>query len=104
MAQPITITIPHRLGRIEARARIGEGFARMQSQFAGQSFANVQQAWAGDQLNFSAQALGQAFSGRIEVRESDVRVELDLPAFLAAMADKIAGRVRAEGVKLLDKK
>jgi len=33
-----------------------------------------------------------------------VRIELDLPEILAAIADQIVGRLKTEGQKLLEKK
>jgi hypothetical protein len=71
---------------------------------AGAHLAQFQQAWAGDRLSFQAQALGQSFGGRIDVGETDVRIEVDLPGFLAALADKISGKLRKEARLLLEKK
>lgn len=104
MATPITIVIPHRLGRAEARRRIETGFGQLQSQISGAHLANMQQTWDGDRLSFAAQALGQRIAGRLDVNESDVRIEVDLPAFLAGIADKIAGKLKREGALLLEKK
>ncbi len=104
MAAPITVAIPHKLGKAEARARLADGFAQLTQQFSGAPLTRFQQAWTGDRLNFSAQALGQTFTGRIDVSESDIRIEVDLPAFLAGVADKIAGRLRQQGALLLEKK
>lgn len=104
MATPITITIPHNLDQAEARRRIGEGFAGLQSQIAGAPIANLSQGWEGDRLSFAATALGQRVSGRIDVGAREVRIEVDLPAFLAGIADKIAGRLRKQGTLLLEKK
>jgi hypothetical protein len=104
MARPVTVTIPHKLGKAEARARIESGFGQLQNQMAALSVSRFQQAWSGDRLNFSAQALGQTFTGRIDVEEQDVRIEVELPGLLGAFADKIAGRLRQQGTLLLDKK
>ena len=104
MATPITITLPHNLGKAEARARIEQGFGRMKMQLAAVQVADMQHAWANDQLQFSASALGQRFNGRIDVGERDLRIEVDLPALLAGFADALRGKLRAEGVKLLEKK
>jgi Putative polyhydroxyalkanoic acid system protein (PHA_gran_rgn) len=104
MATPITITIPHKLGKTEARARIASGFDQLKSQIAGAQIANFQQAWADDRLTFSAQGLGQTINGRLDVNENDIRIEVDLPAFLAGLADKIAGRLKRQGALLLEKK
>jgi hypothetical protein len=104
MAQPITVTIPHRLGKAEARARIEAGFGQLENQIAGASLASFNKAWSGDKLSFSANALGQQIAGRIDVDEREVRLEIDLPAFLAGMADAIAGKLKRQGALLLEDK
>jgi hypothetical protein len=42
-------------------------------------------------------------SGRIEVLADAVRIELDLPELLAGLAERIGGRLKQEGQKLLAK-
>ena len=49
-------------------------------------------------------ALGQPVTGRIDVDERMVRVEVLLPGLLGYLGDKIASRVQREGALLLDKK
>lgn len=104
MAAPITVTIPHKLGKAEARTRIANGFAQLTGQLGAMPLSSMQQAWDGDRLSFSAQTLGQTFTGRIDVNDADIRIEVDLPAFLANLADKIAGRLKRQGTLLLEKK
>jgi len=100
------VNIPHSLGKDEARRRIEEGFGRMRQQMMGGMGAMLafQERWEGDRLHFEGGGLGQKVSGRLDVFPDSVRVELDLPEILAALADTIAGRVRTEGQKLLEKK
>jgi hypothetical protein len=104
MAQPITITIPHKLGKTEARARVSEGFGKLTSQVTSAHLANFQQGWEGDRLSFRAQTLGQTIAGRLDVGDNDIRIEVDLPAFLANLADKIAGKLKREAALLLEDK
>ncbi len=104
MATPITVTIPHKLGKAEARARIADGFGQLKGQIAAANIAQFTQDWSGDRMSFSAAALGQRINGRIDVSDSDVRIEVDLPAFLIGLADKISGRLRKQGRLLLEKK
>jgi Putative polyhydroxyalkanoic acid system protein (PHA_gran_rgn) len=61
------------------------------------------QRWEGDRLHFDGGGLGQKVSGRIEVQPDAVQIQLDLPPMLAAIADRIAGKVKNEGQKLLGK-
>lgn len=103
MSRPVSINIPHELGVAEAHRRIEEGFGRIEQQFGG-GMAQVQKSWDGDRMSFAAKVMGQSITGRLEVREKVVAMEIDLPTFLALMADKITGRVQKEGQLLLEKK
>jgi putative polyhydroxyalkanoate system protein len=104
MGRPVTISIPHKLGKAEARSRIDNGFGQLKAQMAAASVSNIRQAWSGDRLNFNAQALGQTFNGRIDVGEQDVRIEVDLPGLLGMFAGRIAGKLKQQGTLLLEKK
>jgi hypothetical protein len=104
MGRPISITIPHALGRAEARRRIEEGFGRLQQQLGAGALGHVERSWQDDRLAFTARALGQPITGRLDVEEEAVRMEVDLPGFLGAIAERIKGRLRKEGQLLLEKK
>ncbi|HEX2474802.1 MAG TPA: polyhydroxyalkanoic acid system family protein [Lacipirellulaceae bacterium] len=106
MARPVTVNIPHKLGKQEARRRIEEGFGRLRQQMTSGIAGMVafQERWEGDRLHFEGSGLGQKMTGRLDVLPDSVRVELDLPEILAAMADLITGRLQKEGQKLLEKK
>ena len=109
MARPVTVTIPHALGKDEARRRIEEGFGRLRQQMtsglgAMGSMLSFQERWEGDRLHFEGGGLGQKMTGRLDVRADAVEIQLDLPEMLAAIADKIMGRLKVEGQKLLEKK
>lgn len=103
MSKAITLTIPHELGRAEARRRIDDGFASL-SQHMGAAAGVLSKDWAGDRLSFALAALGQRISGTIDVEDASVRLEVLLPNLLAMMAQKVRGRLRKEGQLLLEKK
>ena len=104
MSKPLTIDIPHALGREEARRRIEAGLERLEHQFGGGGLARMEKHWLGDTLSFQAQVVGQAMSGRLEVRADSVHMELDLPPFLAMIAGSLKGRLQREGQLLLESK
>lgn len=104
MAKAITISIPHELGRAEARRRLDQGFGRFEQQFASSGVANFARNWDGDRLAFSAQALGQVITGHLDVLDDAVRMELHLPNLLGMIAGKLKGRLQKEGQLLLEKK
>lgn len=103
MATPVTVTIPHHLGRAEARRRVEEGFGRFSDQLGGGfgQMLTCHERWEGDQLHFDAGTLGQKVTGRLDVADEWVRIEVDLPALLAGLARRIAGKLNDEGRKLL---
>lgn len=103
MQKSVEVNIPHDLGRVEARRRLEQGFGRLRSQIAG-NVATFEESWSGDRLTFRAGALGQTVSGRLDVFDQSVRIEVDLPWFLAAVAEKLKGRLQQEGTLLLEKK
>ena len=43
-------------------------------------------------------------TAQTDVRDNAVEIQLDLPEILAAIADRITGRLKTEGQKLLEKK
>jgi hypothetical protein len=106
MAKPISVNIPHKLGKEEARRRIEEGFSSIQQQVTGGMFGIVsfQQRWEGDQMHFEGGVLHQRITGRLEVLPNCVQMQIDLPELLAALADRISARLRKETQKLLEKK
>jgi Putative polyhydroxyalkanoic acid system protein (PHA_gran_rgn) len=105
MAKPVVVTIPHSLGKAEARRRIETGFGRMRSQLTGGlgAILSFTEQWDVDRLTFSGGGLGQKMTGRVDVNEDSVVMEVDLPEVLAAMAESVMGRLKQEGVKLLER-
>lgn len=102
MGQPLTVAIPHELGRVEARRRIDEGLAQFVGQVGGAA-QNYQQSWSGDRMTFSAQVMGQALSGAIDIGDTVVNLSLVLPGLLGLMARKIKGKLEQQGQLLLGK-
>jgi hypothetical protein len=106
MVKPVTVRIPHNLGKDEARRRIADGFGRIRQQLTGglDGFVAFEERWEGDRLHFAGGGLGQKITGRIDVYPDDVQIQLDLPEMLAALADRITGKLKKEGQLLLEKK
>jgi hypothetical protein len=104
MGRPVTVTIPHQLGRQEARKRVEASLDQFKVQLGGAGLGNIQHAWTEDQLGFRAKALGQNITGRIDVRDSDLQIEVELPGLLAGFAEKVAAKLKQQGPLLIDKK
>jgi hypothetical protein len=99
----LKVSIPHHLPRHEAVRRLQEGFAGVKQQFS-QNLAQVDERWTGDHLDLKATAFGQSIAARLDVRDSAVDVEIELPWLFAMLAEKIKGQVVQAGQKLLEKK
>jgi putative polyhydroxyalkanoate system protein len=102
VSKAVTVTIPHELGRAEARRRIEAGFGDLSRHLGG--LGAVSKSWDGDKLSFSFAAMGQAISGYVDVADRAIRLEVLLPSLLAMMAGKLKGRLQKEGQLLLEKK
>ena len=102
MSKPVVVNIPHELGRAEARRRIDEGVGRITQQFA--QMGDVKSTWEGDTLRFALTSMGQEVTGRIDVADQDVRLEVVLPGFLAMIAYKVKGQLQKQGQVLLEDK
>ena len=103
MAKPVVVTIEHGSSKEAVKEKLGASMAEIRGRL-GPFVGAIEQEWAGDALHFRLAALGQPVTGRIDVDERVVRIEVVLPGLLGYLGDKIAGRVQREGALLLDKK
>jgi hypothetical protein len=102
MTEPLLISIPHRLGRAEAKRRLDGGIARLRPELA-RYVGALDLDWEGDRLNFRARALAQTITGRLDVLDDSIRLEIDLPWFLRLLAHTITRQIRGRGRELLEK-
>jgi hypothetical protein len=88
MSNSIVITVPHRLDPEEAKKRIAERLELLRRDYIsklGYSEAN----WNGDTADLRVVVLGQTVTGKIYVMRDDLRIEVQLPWILGALAGKI---------------
>jgi hypothetical protein len=102
MATPIIVSIPHQLGRAEARRRIETGFAKMIRVLPGGT-GHCSERWDGDRLVFSVVALAQTVAGVIDVGDAVVTMEIQLPGLLGLIASGLKDRLQKAGRLLLTK-
>jgi hypothetical protein len=100
MTNAITVTIPHQLGRVEARRRIDAGFAKVTRVFPGSGGA-CSKRWDGDELSFSVVVMGQTIAGLVKVHEVTVTMDIQLPGILGMIAGGLKHRLRKVGHMLL---
>jgi len=100
--EPITVTISHRLGREEAKRRIDTGFGKIRADIE-PYVSRLEYRWESDYaLELHATAMMQTITGRIEVCEDFIKIELGLPRLLHMIAKTIAGRIEKTGAALLE--
>ena len=99
--EPITVTISHRLGREEAKRRIDSGLASVRAEVA-PYVKTLDYTWDDYRLDFRVVAMMQTITGRIEVYDDFVKIELALPRLLHLLAKTIAGRIENRAAALLE--
>jgi len=103
MSKPLTVSIPHHLGKDEAVRRLKSGMAGVRTNY-GHLFNIQEETWTGDQLAFRVGALAQTISGTIDVADDHVTLQVVLPWLLAKLAEAIQPLIRREGALMLEKK
>ena len=103
MTTPLTVSIPHQLGRAEARRRIETGFAKMIHALPGGT-GRSSERWDGDRLVFSVGALAQTVDGVVDVGDAAVTMEIRLSGVLGLIASGLKDRLQKAGQLLLTKK
>ena len=102
MSAPLVVSIPHRLGREEARRRLRQGLTRAA---ASMPVLKVdEEKWDGDRMIFRVRALGQAAGGHVDVEDDHVRIEVTLPWLLQRFAEVAQATIKNRGRLLLTKR
>src|SRR3954447_8710613 len=102
MPAPLIVSIPHRLGREEARRRLEAGLTRAAASVP--VLKVDEERWEGDRMAFRVRALGQAAAGHVDVEDDHVRVEVTLPWLLQRFAEMAQARIKNRGRLLLTKR
>jgi hypothetical protein len=100
MAQPIDIDLPHKLGKEEAKRRLGSNIHKLGDQIPGGA-ARSESRWEGDTLKLSVAAMGEAIEADLTVFEDRVHCHFTLPGMLGMFAQPIAAMLKAKGGDLL---
>lgn len=102
MSKPITVSIPHKLGKEEALRRLQPGLTGAAKAFP--VLKVDEEIWSGDRLTFRVRALGQSAAGTVDVAEDHVRLEVTLPWLLQKFAEVAQATIQSRGKLLLEKK
>ncbi|BAF90345.1 hypothetical protein AZC_4347 [Azorhizobium caulinodans ORS 571] len=103
MAPPLTVSVPHKLGREEAVRRLQQGTSLLREKF-GNQVQILEETWVDSNLDFRIAAMGQQASGKIEVADDQVNLAVELPYLLHLAGTKIKEMVQKQGALLLEKK
>ena len=99
MPTPISLDIPHRLGKAAARERLDRGIGKIGTMFPGGG--QVSHSWDGDAMSFTVSAMGQTVGCVATVFDENVHAVVDLPPMLALFAGKIKAALGGALPKLL---
>jgi hypothetical protein len=99
MSDPITIDIPHKLGKAAARMKLEQGIGQIAGMIPGGSLKHHQ--WEGDTLSFAVEAMGQGVASKLTVFDDHVHAVVDLPPMIALFAGKVKEKLGSVGTKLL---
>jgi hypothetical protein len=88
MANTITITVPHDLGVETAKKRLTERIEKLRQEYV-DKIARSDVSWSGDVATIHVSALGQHATAQMTVLANMVRIEVQLPWLLAAIAGKV---------------
>ena len=102
MAEPLVITIGHKLGKEEALRRVKPALSK-----ASESFPVLkleEERWSGDRMDFRVRALGQVAAGNVQVGEENVRLEVTLPWLLQKFGETVQKIISGRGRVLLEKR
>jgi len=100
---PLTVSVPHRLGREEAVRRLKGGLSHVASNL-GALITIEREVWEGDTLTFQMRGFGQSASGTIAVFDDAIRIEVMLPWLLAKLGERLLPALKKETTLLLEKK
>ena len=95
------VTLPHNLPKEEVRRRM-RAHAGDIAAFFPEGLAKVTTDWPDeDRMTINAEVVGYSIPGGVDVRDSEVVIEMQLPLMLGLMRGPIEQAVRTEGGRLL---
>ena len=102
MAEPVVVTIPHKLGKQEADQAPARGLQECALDLRREIRRHEGQL-EGRPSRFQRELAGQNTTGMLDVAEDHVRLEVQLPWMLAMFANKAKALVKKQGQLMLEK-
>ena len=101
MSAPLVVSIPHRLGREEAERRLKSGLGRAAASIPVMHVEEERRS--DDSKAIRIRAMGQDATGKVDVGDDQVRVEVVLPWLLQRFAEMAQAAIKKRGQLLLTK-
>jgi len=95
------VAIPHQLGKEEARRRLKSRGHEAADLVPG-GLASVTTAWPSeDRMSITVGAMGQEILGMVDIEDSQVVFEIELPGMLSFMEPAMSGAIKSQADRLL---
>ncbi|MCB2084253.1 MAG: polyhydroxyalkanoic acid system family protein [Sphingomonadaceae bacterium] len=95
------VAVPHNLPREEVRRRLRERSHEIADHIPG-GMAEVETDWVGeDRMAIAINAMGQSLTGHIDVEDSQMVFQVELPMMLSFIEPIVEKGLREKGAKLL---
>lgn len=96
------VTIPHKLTKELAVARVKEAIERARPQL-GEQATITEERWDGDTLHFAFTAQGQSISGTFAVHDSTFDLQAKLPLMLRMFEGRLEAAIKEQAAAMLGK-
>lgn len=96
----MSMEIPHDLSQEEARTRVQGMISTLREQY-GDKISDLHEEWNGDTGKFSLRAMGYKLAGTLQVTDSNVKVDGDLPWAAKPFQGTIEATIRERTERLL---
>jgi hypothetical protein len=96
----MSISVPHKLTQDEAAARVRNLIEQLRGQF-GNHASNLQESWNGYTGTYSFEVMGFAVSGKLQISQSDVKMDGQFPFAALPFKGRIEKTAREKLKELL---
>lgn len=98
----MNVTVPHQLGRDAALGRLKGLLGDMKQQY-GDKITDLEENWNASGGTFSFKAMGFKLSGNLDVTDSEMRLNGDLPWAAKPFQGTVEATIRERAERLLKK-
>ncbi len=97
------VAVPHQLEREVVRERLRDRSHEIADHIPG-GMAEVHTRWPSeDRMDMTISAMGQDLQAHVDIEDSQLVFEVDLPPALSFIEPMVSGAIRQQGQKLLEK-